>query len=88
MRDERLSREEADRLEAEILAEKKRVFKEAALELMKDHPREIYLCALEVIKLLRADQDRSIMKRAALLRELGILLFIAAAALAWYWTRH
>lgn len=88
MQDERLSRAAADKLEAEILAERKRVFKEALLELLKEHPKEIYIAALEVIKQLRTDSDRRILARARHLRELAVLVLLAGVALTWYWTRH
>ena len=86
--EEKLTRESAERLEAEILAERKRVFKEALLELLKEHPREIYAAVLEVIRQMRADSDRRILLRGRHLRELAALVLLGLVALIWYWTRH
>lgn len=87
-RDERLSRDDSDRLEKEILDERKRLYKEALLELMKENPEEIYSCTLEVLKRLRADTDRRILQRARHMKEFAVLFLIGLVALAWYWTRH
>ena len=86
--EEKLTREAARRLEAEILAERKRVFKEALLELLKECPEAIYACVLEVMKRLKADSDHRVLHRARHLRELAVLVLLGMAALTWYWTRH
>ena len=86
--EEKLTREAARRLEAEILAERKRVFKEALLELLKECPEAIYACVLEVMKRLKADSDHRVLRRARHLRELAVLVLLGMAALTWYWTRH
>lgn len=89
MEEEKLNREQAERLEAEIREQRKREYREALLELLKDCPEEIYSCVIEVIKRLRADAHREIGRRAeGMMTKIGILVLLGLAAIGYWWTRH
>ena len=89
MGEERLSREDAERLEAEIRDRRKREFKEALVELMREHPREIYAAVLEVMKLLREDAHRALGRRIEqLLVALLVLAIVGLGAIGYWWTHR
>ncbi len=86
MDEEKLDREKIKLLEAEIEAERKRHIKEAILELLKEHPKEIYQAALEILRQLRDETDRGLGRRIRkLLATLLILAIVGLAAVGYYW---
>lgn len=88
LRDEKLSRTEADRLEIEIREQRKEEFKQALRELLKECPEELYSCVLEVVKRLRDDGHRELGRRVlGIVATLGILALLGLAVIGHWWTR-
>lgn len=89
MNDEKLTREQSERLEEEIERNARERIKRAILELLKEHPKEIYAAALELIKQLRNETDRQIgLRIRGLFTSLFILAIVGLAALGYWWTKH
>lgn len=92
MPEEKLSREEAERLEQEIEQRARERIKQAILELLKENPKEIYAAVVEVIGHFRRDADEQIGTRIRRLFT-GLLIFailgLAVIGYVWTtWTKH